>query len=224
MSFEFSCFISYAHGQRNVMVSFINDFVDGLEREIYAQINKTVFVDKYLEGGDWLDESISLNLCKSACMILVYTPLYFATEHVYCARELKAMQDLEERRLKLVENKKGLIIPIIVRGKENFPQVLNKRKVYDFTSIEFNDPGDVFRAKFASEIKAIAQYIVDRCHQLDKISSQLSHNCEAFRLPDADEARQFVETVLRKEIVDNPVLFPTRTQDEIGSGAINGEQ
>jgi hypothetical protein len=216
MSFEFSCFISYPHGQKNVLVPFINDFVDGLEREIYSQTSKSIFVDEYLEGGDWLDEKIGPNLCKSACMILFYTPLYFATEHIYCARELKAMQDLEERRLRFLEDKgKGLIIPIILRGKKKFPLALqNQRKFYDFTDIEFNNPGDVFRAKFAKEIKEIAQYIVDRCDQLDEISHQLSHNCQAFRLPDAKEARQFVEGVLGKEIVDIPVSFVIRTEDE----------
>lgn len=222
MSFEFSCFISYPHGQKNVLVPFINDFVAGLEREIYAQTSKSVFVDEYLEGGDWLDEKIGPNLCKSACMILFYTPLYFATEHIYCARELKAMQDLETRRLKLLEDKgKGLIIPIILRGKKKFPRALqNQRKFYDFTDIEFNNPGDVFRAKFAKEIKEIAQYIVDRCDQLDEISPQLSHNCQAFRLPNAKEARQFVEEVLGREIVDIPVSFVIRTEDE----TINAEQ
>lgn len=226
MSFEFSCFISYPHGQKNVLVPFINDFVDGLEKEIYAQTSKTVFVDKFLEGGDWLDEKIGPNLCRSACMILFYTPLYFATEHIYCARELKAMQDLEEKRLKLLGDKgKGLIIPIVLRGEKKFPNALrNKRLYYNFTAIEFNNPSDILQVKYSKEIKEIAQYIVDRCDQLDEIFHQLSHNCSAFRLPDDDEARQFVETVLEKKIVDIPVSFVIRTEDEGNGGDKNSGQ
>src|SRR5688572_5088633 len=158
MSFEFCCFISYPHGQKNVLVPFINDFVDGLEKEIFAQTSKRVFVDKYLEGGDWLDEEIGPNLCKSACMILFYTPLYFATEHIYCARELKAMEDLEQKRMGMLKDKgKGLIIPIVLRGEKKFPQTLkSKRLYYDFTAIEFNNPTDILKVKYAKEIKEIA--------------------------------------------------------------------
>jgi hypothetical protein len=217
MSFEFCCFISYPHGQSNVLVPFISDFVDGLEKEVYAQTSKKVFVDqKYLQGGDWLDEEIGPSICRSACMILFYTPLYFDTDHIYCARELKAMQDLEEKRLNLLKDKgKGLIIPIILRGEKKFPEQLSKKRLYyNFTAIEFNNPTDIIRVKYSKEIKEIAEYIIDRCDQLEQVSGGLSHNCETFRLPNSDEAKEFVETVLGKKIVDVPVPFVIRSDNQ----------
>ena len=75
-----------------------------------------------------LDEEIGPDLCKSACMILIYTPLYFDTEHIYCARELKAMQESGSTApLRLIGDKgKGLIIPIVLRGEKTLPKGLKR--------------------------------------------------------------------------------------------------
>src|SRR5688572_26629049 len=115
MPYEYCCFISYPHGQNNVLVPLIKKIVEALEKEIGTQIRQEVWLDsKFLQGGHIIQDEIGARLCKSACMILFYTPLYFDSEHLYCARELKAMQYLEERRLKLLKEKgNGLIIPVI---------------------------------------------------------------------------------------------------------------
>lgn len=227
MQFKFSCFISYPHSQKKVLAPFLEDFVDGLEREILSQTDKSVFVDKDLGAGVRLDREIGANLCQSACMILFYTPLYFATEHIYCARELLAMRELEEQRMNFLPDKNmGLIIPIVLRGKEKFPLALKNELLFeDFTDIEFNNPADILRVRYSKQIRKVAQYIINRCDQLAEISEDdLPRNCEAFRLPHPDEARQFVELVLGKKIVDNPVSFPIRTRDESIHGAQNGGQ
>lgn len=216
MSLEYCCFISYPHGQDNVLVPFVDDFVAGLEKEIFAQTRKRVWIDyKFLKGGYRLDEEIGPDLCKSACMILIYTPLYFDAEHTYCARELKAMQDLEEQRLKLLKDRgKGLIIPIILRGEKRFPKALSeKRLYYKFTDIEFNNPTEKIRVKFAKEIKEIAEYIIDRCELLDEVANKIPHDCDKFDLPSPDDAKKFVEEVLGKRIIDVAVPFVIRTEE-----------
>jgi hypothetical protein len=215
MAYEYCCFISYPHGQDDVLVPFVDDFVKGLEIEIGALTRKKVWIDKkFLKGGFRLDEEIGPDLCKSACMILLYTPLYFDAEHNYCARELKAMQDLEERRLATVKDKgKGLIIPVVLRGEKRFPATLsNQRLYYKFTDIEFNNPLDIIRVKYATEIREIAEYIVDRCEQLDEMAGKDPHDCEAYCLPSPDDARKFVENVLGKKIADVVVPFVVRAE------------
>jgi len=123
MAFEYCCFISYPHGQENVLVPIVDDFVQGLKKELGAQDRRPLWFDQVLTGGRQVDEAIDAGLCKSACMIMLYTPLYFDTEHTYCAQELKAMQDLEEERLKFLNDKSaGLIIPVILRGEKRFPE------------------------------------------------------------------------------------------------------
>lgn len=215
MAYEYCCFISYPHGQDDVLVPFVKELVNGLETEIYAQTRKKIWIDyDYLKGGSRLDEEVGPDICKSACMILIYTPLYFDTEHTYCARELKAMQDLEEQRLQLLKDKgKGLIIPVILRGANRFPVALSeKRLFYKFTDIEFNNPADMIRVKYAKEIREIAEYIIDRCLSLDDVADKMAHDCEKYCLPSHDDAKKFVETVLGKRITDIAVPFVVRTE------------
>lgn len=214
MAFEFCCFISYPHGQKDYLKPYIKNFVKGLENEVYAQTKKKIFVDyDCLEGGNWLDEKIGPSICKSVCMIFLYTPLYFDTEHTYCARELKAMELIEKQRMDLLKDKSnGLIIPIILRGPKRFPEAIKKRRIYyDFNDIEYNDPNVTISTKFPKEIKKIAEYIIDRCYDLKAIENH-QHNCDAYPMPSEQEAIEFVETVLGEKIVDAPVNFVNRTE------------
>jgi hypothetical protein len=216
MAFDYCCFVSYPHGQDDVLVPFVNDFIDGLKTEIYAQTRKKVWSDyEFIKGGNRIDEQIGPDLCRSACMILLYTPLYFDTEHTYCARELKAMQGLEEERLQLLKDKgKGLIVPVILRGQRRFPKTLSeKRLCYEFTDIEFNNPAEKIRVKFAKQIKEIAEYIAERCEVLDEIAAQLPHDCDQYSLPSLSDAKEFVETVLKKNITEVAVQFVVRKEE-----------
>src|SRR6476660_8946664 len=202
MPFEYCCFISYPHGQQDVLVPIVKDFVEGLEKEIGSLTRHPVWFDKgRLRGGNLIDPAISAGICKSICMIMIYTPLYFDTEHTYCAQELKAMQDLEEERKKhLTDSSKGLIIPVILRGEKKFPEAMKKRKFYDFTNYLFNGSSKKLRQAYAAQIREIANDIIDCCDSLENASGPLSHDCEKYGLPSSDDAKQFVESVLKKEI------------------------
>jgi len=219
MAFEYCCFISYPHGQDEVLVSIVDDFVQGLKREIGAQDRRPLWFDQVLTGGRRIDEAIGAGICKSACMIMVYTPLYFDEEHVYCARELKAMQELEVERLKTLPDKSfGLIIPVILRGEKRFPEAMKKGKFYDFTKFLFNSPSEKLREKYAAQIQEIAQYILDRCDSLEAAEKDPTHNCDAFPLPTIEAAKQFVENVLGKKIVQVADIFPGRKGEPAAEG------
>lgn len=213
MPFEYCCFISYPHGHNDVLVPRIEDFVAGLEQEIYAVSRKKIWVDvRNLQGGSRLNGTIGPELCKSACMILIYTPLYFDAEHTYCARELTAMHQLEEQRMKLLGDPgNGLIIPIILRGKKEFPKVLQDRGFHDFTDILLSNPDDKIRVKHAEKIKKIAEYVIERCNHLEKVAPHLTQDCQEFRLPSSEDAKKFVEQVLEHEISDVAVPFVLRS-------------
>jgi hypothetical protein len=55
-------------------------------------------------------------------MVLLFSPYYFDMQSMYCAREYKAMLELEAKRLKLLPQgfgkRKGLIIPVVMRGEQ----------------------------------------------------------------------------------------------------------
>jgi hypothetical protein len=212
MSLDYCCFISYPHGQEDVLRPLVSDFVQGLEREVYALTRKRVWIDyKRLEGGHQLDEEIGSKICKSACMILLYTPLYFDTEHTYCAQELKAMHDLECKRLAFLREKgRGLIIPVVLRGEKKIPPMLSKRVYYNFTNIEFNNPNDIIHVKYSKQLRQIADYLAEQSEILDKVIDEIPHDCETFRLPSSEEAQEFVETVLEGKISKIAVPFVVR--------------
>jgi TIR domain-containing protein len=214
MAFEYCCFISYPHGQEDVLVPIVDDFVQGLKREIGAVDRRPLWFDQVLTGGRRIDEAVGAGLCKSACMIMLYTPLYFDEEHVYCARELKAMQDLEEERLRTLKDKSfGLIIPVILRGEKRFPDAMKKGKFYDFTQFLFNSPSEKLREKYAAQIREIAAYILDRCDSLEAVERDPTHNCDAYPLPTIEVAKDFVEQVLAKKIVEVADSFPGRKSE-----------
>jgi hypothetical protein len=210
MAFEYCCFISYPHGQDDVLRPIVKNFLEGLEVEIKALTRtKPAWTDHIMKGGNKVPETIGLNLCKSACMILLYTPLYFDAENVWCAREFQAMQKLENKRLCLLADKSnGLIIPIILRGENKFPKSISNINYIKFTDIEFNNPRHKIRVKYASKIKEIAEYIVDRCKELDAASNNISHDCSQFALPSPEEAKRFVEN-----LPDFAVGFVGRTEN-----------
>lgn len=211
MSFEFCCFVSYPHGQDNVLVPFVDDFVSGLSKEIYAQTRKKIWIDyKFLTGGVRVNEKIGQGICKSACMIVFYTPLYFDAEHTYCAQEFRAMELLEEERLlHLGDRGHGLIITVILRGAKRFPKVLGqKRKFYRFDDIELNDPEDKIQVRYAAELKEIAEYIIERNESLDEVMQHLKRDCDEFCLPGEEEVREYIRTVLRKDVAAPADPFP----------------
>src|SRR4030095_12354568 len=84
------------------------------------------FYDKSrIQGGQYIEPVIADAICKSVCMVAIYSPQYLNEEYTYCARELMAMQLLEHKRLNLLpvtERANGLIIPIIYRGAKYFPK------------------------------------------------------------------------------------------------------
>ena len=213
MAFEFCCFISYPHGQQDVLVPIVKDFVEGLETELGALTRQPIWFDRSLRGGSLIDPAISTGICKSVCMIMIYTPLYFDKEHTYCAQELKAMQDLELQRVKhLTDRSNGLIIPIILRGKKKFPETMKKRKFYDFTDYLFNSSSEKLRQAYAAQISEIAEYILDCCDSLENAAEPISHDCDKYGMPTSDDAKEFVESVLKKEIQEVVDSFPTRKE------------
>lgn len=114
MPFQYACFISYRHGQRKLAERIINDLYETLSGELELLRDEQVFLDRErLRGGYFYNEALAEALCHSACMIVVFTPTYFSRNHTYCAREYKAMEELEKKRLRLlsgsVHKNRGLI-------------------------------------------------------------------------------------------------------------------
>jgi TIR domain-containing protein len=201
MPLEYCCFISYPHGQQNVLKPLMTEFLEGLRSEVYAQTKKKLWIDfECLQGGDRWSDKLASELCKSVCMIVVYTPLYFDPENAFCGREYKAMEMLEEKRLKLLparsDRNHGLIIPIVLRGEKRLPSVIKSHQYYSFNDIELADPQVKIRQKYSAEIRKIADYIIDRCYEFEGLQDDPCKECDEYVLPSETETKAYLQTIL----------------------------
>lgn len=205
MGFEYSCFISYSHNPGNLTERLITDLYNALKNEIAACMRDTkIFIDcDRIKGGEFYDPKLSMALCKSVCMIMVYTPTYFDKVHTYCAKEFKAMEKIEKRRLELLgkhqEDSTGLIIPLIVRGERYFPEFIRENRRY----YNFNDyimprckSDNVFctRRGYAKKIQEIAEYVFENYQNLGP-KWNTSKECRNFQLPSDKEVSSWLDSL-----------------------------
>jgi len=209
MPFEYSCFISYRHYTEDLGVSFINEFYEALSGEVEPLTGKKVFIDKErLKPAYKYNEVLAESLCRSACLIVIFSPTYFDMDHTYCAREYKAMEKLEKERLKLLVNpskpKLSLIIPVIFRGGDQLPSKIKNRIHYaDFQNFSMIGPKMQKHRNFVPKIREIADYIYNCCLAFDSLDP--CRNCSGFALPKDRDIKRFL-----KGVIQSRQAFPGR--------------
>lgn len=201
MPLKNACFISYRHGQYELMKEFTTDFCAALRSELEPMLHRGgVYLDHdRLQGGDLYNHQLAKNLYESATMIMVYTPTYFDAEHPYCAREYTAMVALEQHRLSRLRGTgrgdHGLIIPIVLRGARYLPEEIKKRRQYhDFEGFQLGSRRLSRHPRFAPVIREIAAYICDRYQELRELPDEMFQGGEQFSLPDESEIAPFLNT------------------------------
>jgi hypothetical protein len=182
------------------MRRIIEDLSDALKSELEASVGREPYVDDRLDGGDFIDPSIAEKLCKSACMVLVFTPMYFDEARPYCTREFKAMVKLEETRLQALEaseRQHSLIIPVVFRGLNSLPtEIKSGRICYDFSSFSLADRRLSRHPRYAPEIRRIADYITARYTALSRLDDPC-RDCTSFSLPTEQEILGWLRGVVR---------------------------
>lgn len=196
IGFRYACFISYRNPKHDVLVKFIRKFRDELGGclELYLDpADFGVYLDEErLKGGDFFNKQLAESLCRSLCMVMIYTNPYFHEEKRYCAREYSAMESLEKKRVPLDENY-GLIIPISVMGFEDVPDTIKKnRTCYDFSQCFLR--GGKLNYGDRKKINDIARRIFEIYKEMDGQSSILCSECPSFEFP--DETAPEVEKLL----------------------------
>lgn len=135
MSFEHPCFISYTAGRHRLMPRFVGELYRSLCDELDTLQKKQAFFAKEdLEGGALSEKEMGVALCGSVCLVMVYTPRYFDDEDTFCTREFRGMELLEQHRFRALgigdTSTKGLIVPVIFRGADQFPPEIRERRQY----------------------------------------------------------------------------------------------
>jgi hypothetical protein len=198
--FKHTCFLSYRHGQHSIKQRFIREFHQALSGELALLRNENVYVDwDRLEGGDFYNEALARALFESVCMVVVYQGNYFDLEHTFCAREYRAMCDLETQRLELLPNREGrdhgLIIPVILRGANAIPpEITSRRQYHDFSKFMLIDEELERHPLYAPRIRQIGDYIHERCSLLE--GAPIPENGgDTFRLPEEEAIEPWLKGI-----------------------------
>ncbi|HTE10741.1 MAG TPA: toll/interleukin-1 receptor domain-containing protein [Chitinophagaceae bacterium] len=209
----YPCFISFRHFDDEISEAFIKQFVDCLNGYLTPLVGVGPFIDyKRMQAGYKLSPAIADAICNSACMIVIWTPQYFTSEHIWCAMEYKAMIDLEKKRLSLLpggEQFKGLIIPVIYRGSKYYPSKLADQEIYlNFEKFGLYEEVMMKNKKFAEEIEKLADYIADRIDAFRRNNQNPWGSCNGFQLPSENDTKQFIQAITG--VAQNTQAFPFR--------------
>lgn len=198
MAFQYSCFISYRNSQDDLTEKLVNS----LKIELKRWLDMEIYLDKErLTGGDFFNNEFAKALCESVCLIVVYTPTYFSKQNSYCAREYRAMEILEERRLKALgfpkNIKHGFIIPIVYRGEKKLPErIKTKRQCYIFEDFQISGRDNLDNPDYAKKIREIAEYIQERFLELRRVEKIVCEKCDAFEIPSAKDISGWIQDML----------------------------
>jgi hypothetical protein len=203
MPFEHACFVSYRHHEQSQLAErFILDLCGALRNELTLLVEEDIFVDRErMQGGTLFNPALANALCKSACMIVVYTPTYFSWAHTYCAREYRAMEKLEEARFARLNSQQGreagLIIPVILRGRESLPEAIRaQRHCYTFERFCLSSRELARNRQFEDRVREIASVIHARKNALAPWADELTCDCHSFVFPTEEEVRPWLEKMI----------------------------
>lgn len=196
----YPCFISFRHFGDVLSTEFIHQFLDCLKGYLRPLIDLDPFIDfDRMQPGYRLKPSIADALCKSACMVVIWSPQYFSDEHIWCAMEYKAMTELQNERLKLLpaaERSKNLIIPVIYKGSKYYPQALLDNELYlNFEKFALYETTMIRNKQFADEVEKLANYIYERIRCFKMTAHNPWGHCEEFSLPSKEDTLQFIESL-----------------------------
>ena len=203
MMLKWACFISYRVGKGALASGIVKDFYEKLSNEVELQSEGGVYLSEAnLNPGDVLDPALETELCRSACMVVLFTATYFSRTHPYCTREYLAMRNLETKRLgKLglsVSKQHGLIIPVVLRNLDQMPAEMTKRVWSDLQEFQEAESGIARPKSYFDEIRKLGSYIAARYRELSALSSD-EDPCHEFEFPDEQTVLAFLSDVMEAQ-------------------------
>jgi len=158
--------------------------------------------EERLQAGAFFNKALASALCQSVCMVMIYIPRYFDENSIYCAREFKAMEQLETQRIaKLKKNggdgSNGLIIPVVYRGLDVLPKkITTNRHFHNFEPYFLGGKTLKNNKKYLTSIKDIANYIFHRCQDLYSLPKDPCSDCGGFEIPNKSKISSWLNSVL----------------------------
>lgn len=170
------------------MTGFMKQLAEALNStiEIYLK-NKKVYIDEELQPSDDYKKVLAKAICKSICMVVVYTPAYNQSD--FCLKEFTAMEVLEKKRIsqmqllgKKIDNR--LIIPIVLRGENMLPPKIKDIQYIDFSKLSLCDfaKNILKNEKIIDKLETIAMVIQKHDENFREIAD-ICGDCDSFMLP-----------------------------------------
>lgn len=187
MAFKYACFVSYCHGQYDLVKGFIDQLNAALKAELEPLLDEGVYIDQErLQPGYRYNEALATAICQSVCMIVVYSPKY--ERHEYCVREFEGMELIERERRRLLglpdSDARGFIIPVVLRGFEQLPERISKRvHCVDFSRFTLADADLLHNREYIPKIKAIAETVYAYFVAFNNLPQDVCAACPTFQLP-----------------------------------------
>jgi hypothetical protein len=190
MAFKYSCFISYCHGQHELIKAFMDQLRAALKAELELLLAEEIYIDdERLKPGYHYNEELAAAICQSVCMLVVYSPRYERQD--YCVREYEAMERLQKKRFELLGSGvagRGFIIPIVLRGADDIPPRIKSQTHYaDFSRFTLASADLIRNPEYIGEIQKIAKVIYEHYLLFEETSIDPCVACGSFALPAIDE-------------------------------------
>jgi hypothetical protein len=195
-----ACFLSYRHPGNERTAKIIKTFAEVLESRVclHAAGAKVYLDDERLRVGDLFQDELASELCNSACMVMLFNRSYFDLHHHFCAREYKAMVQLEKQRLgsgRADLRRKGLILTVAFRDPDSLPdEIKNHRHYVDVSQLALA-PRFLEERRWLKKIDEIAAVVADR-YAASQQSGSMSANCSGFVLPAIGSIEDWLRTTV----------------------------
>ncbi len=186
------------------MITLVENIREALANELDMYLDiKVVFQDKDDIGpGNRVRETISIGLCESVVMILLYTPKYFSPMKLFCSSELEGMLRLEDKRTKKSSfPKTSMVIPIMLRGSvSDLPHDLQNRNPVDFTGLSMASPDVMRNPENMLKIRGVAEKIHTLFQKLESTGKSFCEDCAGFLILDENDSndRKRIEAFVKQ--------------------------
>lgn len=196
MAFKSACFISYPHNAGKSVDRFVTRLKDELQDRIAQFVTDPIVTDHDFPTGADFHAKIAKSICESACLIVVYMPVY--QRKPFCVQEYIAMERLQANRYNKLQlgaaDQIGMILPIVYAGGERktpgwqskIPAwVSDKINYKDITLFTISDPLAVFdQTDFQNWLGDIANLVDSIYNTFQKAGANPTQVCGGHTLPD----------------------------------------
>jgi hypothetical protein len=193
MAFKCACFISYPHNAGKSVDKFVARLKEELQDRFAQFVTDPIVTDHDFPTGANFNKAIAQKICESACLLVVYMPVY--QRKPFCIQEYTAMERLEAERYRALQQdlsgQFGMILPLVYTGEENkipnwISEHINYKNISQFT---LADPVAVFdQQDFQAWLLKIANMVDSLYNVFQASPNNPCLICGTYSLPDAQDA------------------------------------